>query len=236
MVRSPWLAIVLTRAWKMDGVPQVVHAICPACGAPTSGAEVLPDEGVLACDLCGVRSSFEMRPPLLFLTGASGAGKTTLYQSLVGHVREAVLIDQDLLWSVDPAHNSPETNYRQFRGLLLHLADRLARNRMPVLIEGSCVPEQYEALGERWFFAKTAYLAVTCDDDELERRLKARPSWRKADDHLDTMLAFNRWIRTHAGTTTPPMDVLDTTNRSVADCAREVHSWIRRQVSDDGAA
>jgi adenylylsulfate kinase-like enzyme len=37
-------------------------------------------------------------PPLLFLTGASGAGKTTLYHHLPVRGHEAILIDGDLLW------------------------------------------------------------------------------------------------------------------------------------------
>jgi hypothetical protein len=121
----------------MGVCPFAVHAVCPACATPTVEPEVLPDEQVLLCHLCGAKSRFELRPPLLFLTGASGAGKSTLYQALVGQVTEAVLIDQDLLWNVDPRHDDPGSNYRQFRGVVLHLAERIARNGVPVMIEGT---------------------------------------------------------------------------------------------------
>jgi hypothetical protein len=216
-------------------VPTAVHRICPVCGNPTTGAEVLPVERVVVCDLCGAASAFGLLPPLLFLTGASGAGKTTLYEALVGKVEEAILINADLLWGVNPAHDDPETGYRQFRGLILHLAERLARNGRPVLVEGSCMPEQYETLGERWHFSKTAYLAVVCSDAELERRLTVRPSWRRSTRHIDTMMAWNRQLRDGPLPTTPPMDVLDTTDRAPSDSAREVHRWIRRQVRDSSA-
>lgn len=118
-----------------------------------------------------IGTPFELLPPLLFLTGASGPGKTTLYRALLGNVPEALLIDADLLWSLDPRHNDPALGDRRFRGLVLHLAERLAANGWPVLIEGSRMPEQYETLGERSYFTKTAYLAVVCADDELRRRL-----------------------------------------------------------------
>src|SRR5204863_1408930 len=101
----------------------------------------------------------ELLAPPLFITGDSGAGKTTLYEALVGTVDEAIMIDADLLWGVGPKHNHPGSGYRQFRGLILHLAERLAKNGKPVVVEGSCMPEQYEELGERWYFSKTAYIA-----------------------------------------------------------------------------
>jgi hypothetical protein len=216
--------------WFALVVPIAAHRICPACGEPTTGAFVDPEEGTLRCDLCGRSSPISPLPPLLFLTGASGSGKTTLYEDLVGNVSEALLIDADLLWGVNPNHDLPATGYRDFRGLLLHLAERLARNGQPVLIEGSCMPEQYEALGERWYFSKTAYIATVCSDDELEQRLRARPAWRGSVASLDAMLAYNRHLRELGPTTSPPIDLIDTTDRAIEDCARELHSWIRRQL------
>jgi hypothetical protein len=186
---------------------------------------------VLRCDLCNVSSPFRLLPPLLFVTGASGAGKSTLYQALVGDVREALLIDQDLLWSVNPAHNDPASGYREFRGLVLHMAERLAKNGLPVVVEGSCMPDQYESLGERWYFSKTAYIAVVCSDAELENRLRARRPWHDSWSQLDEMLAFNRHLREHGPSSTPVIELLDTTGRSVADCAAELYGWIRREIA-----
>lgn len=211
-------------------MPRAVHRICPACQTPTEGAEVDPVARVLHCDLCGVVTPFELLPPLLFLTGASGAGKTTLYRTLVGNVSEALLIDGDLLWSLDRRHDDPASGYRRFRGLVLHLAERLAANGWPVLIEGSCMPEQYETLGERWYFTKTAYLAVVCSDDELRRRLAARPTWRNSPSRVEAMLVWNRQLREGSAPSELAIDVIDTTGRTVAESAADVHAWIKRQV------
>jgi hypothetical protein len=146
----------------------------------TTGAEVDPDRRVLVCDLCGAVTPFRLLPPLLLLTGASGAGRTTLYRHLLGRISETILIDADLLWSVNPAHDNATSGYRQFRALIVHLAERLAANAQPVLLEGTCPLDQYETLGERWYFSNTAYLAVVCDDETLRRRLEARPDWRRS--------------------------------------------------------
>ncbi|MHB1924857.1 MAG: AAA family ATPase [Acidimicrobiales bacterium] len=209
-------------------MPPAVHRICPACEWPTTAAEVDPIRSLLVCDRCGAQTPFQLLPPLLFLTGASGAGKTTLYRHLLGRVREAILIDQDLLWSVNPAHNDPASGYRSFRGLILHLAERLAANGLPVLVEGTCVPDQYESLGERWYFSKTAYLAVVCEPDILRQRLAARPGWQREGVDVETMVRLNEDYRHRSFH--PPMELLDTTDRSVVDCAQELHVWIRRQI------
>lgn len=202
--------------------------ICPACGEPTRNAVVDPATRRLLCDICGKTSAIEILPPLLFVTGASGAGKGTLYEALVGKVQEALLIDQDLLWGVNPAHDDPDSGYREFRGLVLHLAERLAKNGKPVVVEGSCMPEQYETLGERWYFSKTAYLAVVCSDEELEARLRARPGWRDSTRMIDGMIAWNRRLRQSPETSEPRIDLLDTTGRRIQECAGELHEWIRR--------
>jgi chloramphenicol 3-O-phosphotransferase len=207
---------------------RVFFRVCPACGEPTTEAVVDPAARRLVCDRCGQSSAIQPLPPLLFVTGASGAGKSRLLNHLLGTVDEAILIDQDLLWGVDPAHDDPASGYRRFRGLILHLAERLARNGRPVVVEGTCMPDQYEGIGERWYFEHTAYLAVVCSDDELERRLRARPAWRGSTEHLAGMLELNRHFR--AGTD-PTVERLDTTDRSVEECAAELHGWIRRRVS-----
>lgn len=217
-------------------MPLAVHRICPSCGEPTSAADVVAKTRILMCDLCGAATAIDPLPPVLFITGASGAGKTTLYEALVGTVEEAILIDADLLWGVDPGHNDPGSGYRKFRGLVLHLAERVAKNGKPVVIEGSCMPDQYENLGERWYFSKTAYMGIVCSDDELERRLRARPAWRDSVANLEGMLAFNRHIREVGPTLVPPIDLLDTTSRTVEDCAHELHVWIRRQLAEPTTA
>jgi chloramphenicol 3-O-phosphotransferase len=217
-------------------MPQVVFRICPACAKPTTGASVVLEPRRFVCDLCATATPIEPLPPVLFVTGASGAGKSTLYEALLGRVEEALLMDQDLLWGLNPAHDDPESGYRGFRGLVLHLAERVARNGKPVVVEGSCMPDQYESLGERWYFAHTAYLAIVCSDGELVRRLQARPGWRDSAKNLDAMLDWNRRLRERDFDSSPVIEVLDTTDRTVESCAAELHEWIRRRlVSPAGA-
>ena len=79
------------------------------------------------------------------------------------------------------------------------------------------------------------YLALVCDDAELEARLRARPAWRAwSDEKVARMLAFNRWVERNAAATSPPMELLDTSGRSVQDSAAEVRAWMLRRLPPSG--
>lgn len=96
------------------------------------------------------------------------------------------------------------------------------------MLLGTVLPEHYESQPERGFFSGIHYLALLCSDEELERRLRARPAWRGYDDEtVERMLAFNRWILENAQATAPPMAVLDTTNDSIEESVRSVVTWVR---------
>jgi hypothetical protein len=71
-----------------------------------------------------------------------------------------------------------------------------------------------------------------CDDAELEGRLRARPAWRGwTDEKVAAMLAFNRWVKRNAATTTPPMELLDTSGRSVQESAAGVQAWAMARLA-----
>jgi hypothetical protein len=45
------------------------------------------------------------------------------------------------------------------------------------------------------------------------------------------MLAFNQWVKDNAATTVPPMQLLDTSRRSVQDSAAGVRAWVLQQLA-----
>jgi hypothetical protein len=129
---------------------------------------------------------------------------------------------------MNPAHNDPGSNYRMFYQLLFQLAMRLARNGKPVLLEGTTVPESHQSIGERHLFSHISYLALVCDDRELERRLLERPAWRDSREMLPAMLALNHRYKTRPVTPDVPFELLDTTNQGLSQSGEPVHDWIRR--------
>jgi hypothetical protein len=203
--------------------------LCDACGEWSDDVRVAEGPPALICPICGHRRPFT-RLPLLALTGPSAAGKSAVGTVLTGRLRQCMVLEQDLLWLPDQL--APADQHRQFRRLWLRLVAALHQNGRPVLLCGTVVPGQLEACPERPLAGAIHYLALVCDDAELEARLRARPAWRAwTDDKVAQMLAFNQWVKDNATTTTPPMELLDTTGRSLTDSAAAVRAWVLRRLS-----
>jgi hypothetical protein len=203
--------------------------ICDRCGQWSEDLRVAEGAPALICPSCGHRRPFT-RLPLLALTGPSAAGKSAVGTVLTGRLRQCLVLEQDLLWLPDQL--DPADEHRQFRRLWLRLVAALHQNRRPVLLCGTVVPGQLEACPERPLVGDIHYLALVCDDAELQTRLRARPAWRGwTDDKVARMRAFNQWVKDNAATTTPPMELLDTTGHTVADSAAAVRAWAPGRLS-----
>lgn len=200
---------------------------CPQCGEYAEEKTVDARGPFAICPLCGYAHRFE-RLPLFIVTGASGSGKSTLGLALMPVLRECVVMESDILWRTELA--TPEDGYRGYRNLWLRVANNISQSGRPVVLLGSAVPEQFESCPQRRYFSALHYLALVCDDEALEQRLRARPAWRRsaADPVLTTMREFNRWLREHAATTALPMELLDTTQVTIEQCVAYVKAWIRR--------
>jgi hypothetical protein len=93
---------------------------------------------------------------------------------------------------------------------------------------GMGVPENMEPRVERRYFSRLHYLALVCDDERLAARLRARPQWRASRDEafIESQIQFNRWHKNHGPEADPPIQLLDTTELSVQDAARQITWWL----------
>jgi hypothetical protein len=141
------------------------------------------------CPECGHRHAF-IRSPLLLVTGASGAGKSSVCRRVQGALAEAVSFDSDILWA---PHF--ENDGRLFCETWLRVCKNTAQAGKPVVLfgAGTGVPENLEPCVERRYFSALHYLALTCDDDLLAERLRRRPAWRRTVDQ--TTARVLAWIR-----------------------------------------
>jgi hypothetical protein len=201
--------------------------VCSNCGEYRADKIIDPAGPYAICPLCGYKHVFAWLP-LLIVSGASGSGKTTVCQVLLGKLSSVVLLDSDILWR--PEFNRPETNYRDYFELWLRMCKNIAQSGRPVVLFGAGVgvPENMERCVERRYFSCLHYLALTCDDDVLAERLRKRPLWRKSSDSafLEQQVRFNRWFKDNAGSTTPTIDLLDTTHTSIGQTTEQVTRWI----------
>ncbi len=204
--------------------------VCTACGLSHVEPE-FDGSGHLVCTSCGDRRPFR-RLPLLLVGGPAGAGKSTACALLLGELTEAVLFESDLLWRKE--FNTPGDNYHEYSRLWLRLAAHVSQSGRPAALFGAgfAVPHNVEPLPERALFSAAHYLGLTCDDEVLTARLRARPSWRNTTDELiGEHVKFNHWLKEHAAETEPPVTLIDTTSAAVAETAALVASWIRARAA-----
>jgi ABC-type cobalamin/Fe3+-siderophores transport system ATPase subunit len=199
--------------------------VCEGCGLWMPEPEVDRHGPDVVCGHCGFRRRFGMLP-LHIITGPSGAGKTTLCGILAPTMEDVVCLESDLLWGALPA--SADDDYRGYWDHWLHLAAAIGQAGRPVVLFGTTIPERIESVPNRRFFSTVRYLALVCDDDELARRLRARPAWRGCDEpFIAGMLAYNRRLREQAAAGTLREDLMETTGLDTAEAARRVAAWIR---------
>jgi predicted kinase len=189
------------------------------------------------CPECGHAHPFRALP-LMIVAGASGAGKSAVCNMLLGQDTGAVLLDSDILWC--PAFNTPENDYRDFFEIWLRMAKNIGQSGRPVVLFGAGmgVPDKIEPCVERRYFSVVHYLALTCDDDVLAERLRARPRWRASanDAFIESQVTFNRWFRETNPTLDPPITTLDTTHVALEETAAQVMAWIDQALSRQRSA
>ena len=203
--------------------------VCFQCGMYHADKIIDPAGPFAVCPECGFKHPFRMLP-LLIVTGASGAGKSTACQRLLGQVTQAVLLDSDILWR--PEFNTPATSYRDYFELWLRLCKNISQSGRPVVLfgAGAGVPENIENCIERRYFSKVHYLALVCSDEALSRRLQARPIWRGTRDaeYIDGHIRFNHWFKEY--NSQPAIERIDTTDVLPEETVAQVALWINERV------
>lgn len=205
--------------------------VCPCCGRYSEEKVIDPAGPYAVCPHCGYAHPFRRRP-LFVVTGASGAGKSTISLPLAGTLPGCVVFETDILWC--PELDTPEDDWLRWRRLWVRLAKSVAQSGLAAVLCGTFVPEGIEPLTERRFLGAVHYLALVCDDNELVSRLRARPAWRQSsgDAFVARMVEFNGWLRDNAARTEPAMTLLDTTDRAVEETVTAARGWIGQRLAD----
>lgn len=148
--------------------------------------------------------------------------------ALMGKLTDVVLLDADILWRSE--FNTPEDGYRDFFETWLRMCKNISQAGRPVVLFGAGigVPANMESCIERRYFSDLHYLALACEDDVIRERLLERPAWRESADptFIQSQIAFNQWFKANAASTTPSIDLIDTTGASIQETTDAVVRWI----------
>ena len=203
--------------------------VCHNCGLYRSDKVIDPAGPFAICPECGHKHLFRMLP-LLLVSGASGAGKSSVCQTLLGKMENAVLLDGDIIWRAE--FNTPDDNYRDYFETWLRLAKNISQSGRPVVSFGAGmgVPANIEPCIERRYFSTIHYLALICDDEVLAQRLKARPAWRGSSEEafVARQMQFNRWFKEKGNRYA---SLIDTTSLTLETTAEQVQSWILEKIN-----
>ncbi|HSZ39841.1 MAG TPA: AAA family ATPase [Trebonia sp.] len=194
------------------------EVFCMTCG-PAAALDRDPLAPVLRCARCGVEEGVPALP-LFVVTGASGAGKTTVTGPLRRLLPDCAVFEADLTLQV------AALGWETWRDTWLRLAHGEALNGRVMVLCGSLLPDQLDAVPARKLLGPIHFCDLDCPDDVLAARLRARPSWRHSS--LETVIAehqrFAAWLRTHI------QPCYDTSALTPDETAAQIAAWIRRRL------
>lgn len=182
-------------------------------------------QAIATCPACETDYQFPYRS-LLSLTGAPGAGKSTVIRHLRGQI-PVVVLESDML--IDFQHET-DMEWVVYCGLWLRICMALHYAGQQTLLAGSGIgfPENAVDRPETRYFPEIQRCALVCDDAVLAERLEARSWLKDRPKKREEFLQTNRWFRDHG----PEHDIelIDTTDVSVEQTVDSIKTWVTEIV------
>jgi predicted kinase len=197
---------------------------CMECGPGTVLAGE-PGAASLQCPRCGGQRRLAGLP-LFVVTGASGAGKTTITGPLRRLLPGCEVLEADVTLHVAALGWDP------WRSTWLQLADAIALNGRVSVLTGSLTPDQLERLPARRLLGPLHFANLDCPDDVLAQRLGARPAWRGTSSaaKIAEHQRFAAWLRARI------QPSFDTSVRTADEVAAQVAAWVTARLPARPAA
>ena len=200
--------------------------ICPKCGNYEWNKQVTEDKQYLFCQQCRHQWKFKAMP-LFILTGCSGVGKTTTAQELIRRDTDFIVLDADFLFNIMP-HNTDE-DYKNWVEQILSLSKNIMQGGKPLLWTIAGALDYFENTYNRRFFTEIHYLALVCNSEDLEKRMR---EGRNITDSnwINSSIDYNRWFIEKGIVSNQKIDTYDITGKSISEVADYVTQWIETRL------
>ena len=196
-------------------------SICPRCGSNRWNKSATATH--ITCPECGHCWPYR-QGRLYLLTGCSGVGKTTTAVALMQMQKNFAVLDADMFYIPDDS--------KLISGMLekvTNLSATLNQQGTAILWTKAggldCIKDTYH----RQFFSEFKCLALTCEPEELRRRMTegrgiADEGW------LNGSRDYNAYFRTHDALGDVHFDKLDITRLTPEEAAQKVLDWMTKQM------
>jgi hypothetical protein len=191
---------------------------CMRCG-PGAALDADPAARRLRRARCGEETRLPGLP-LFVVTGASGAGKTTITQPLRRLLPECAVFEADAILSM------AAIGWDAWRSTWLMVAREVALGGRATVLTGSLTPDQLSRLPARKLVGPLYFANLDCSDDVLAERLRARPAWRgtSSDAKVAEHQRFAAWLRAGIDPS------FDTSVLTIGEVAEQVAGWVRGRL------
>ncbi len=195
-------------------------SMCPRCGS--NRWNKIATATHITCPECGHIWPYR-RGPLLLLTGCSGIGKTTTAIRLFGMTKDFTVLDGDMFYIPDDSQ-------------LLSMLEKVCNLSAAFNQQGTAILwtmtgglDLLKDTYHRQFFSEIKCLALTCEPDELRRRMT---EGRGITDErwLNGSREYNEYFRTHDILADVRFDKLNITRLSPVEAAEQVLNWVNKQL------
>lgn len=137
---------------------------------------------------------------------------------------DAVYLDSDILL----IEGISDRGWDEYRDVWVWLCVNISQSGRPVVLFGGGDPADYARASRAHCFSSMHCLALTCDADELRRRLHARPAWRESSEprFMAAQIEWNERLMVGGCQGGQTWHVVDTSASDPAATAREVAHWV----------
>jgi len=168
---------------------------------------------------------------LVILTAPCGVGKSTIREIIAerNQLPDFACIDTDavgLNW-----HSYKGTDHEnQYQTDCLKRAYEIAGDKNIFFVSaGMNPPNFYNLVDLPECIGQTFFIGMTCSDEEITKRLKARPAERRtdSDDFIKSQHEYSAWFKRSKGKF---QLFIDNTNQTVEETAQIIENFVKRLV------
>lgn len=138
-----------------------------------------------------------------------------------------LVMDADFLFNLMP-HNSNE-DYKNWVEQILSLSKTIMQGKKPLLWIMAGALEHFETAYNRRFFTDVYFLALICDSNSLEMRMR---EGRHITDQnwIKSSVEYNRWFIENGMVSNKRVDTFDITRKTVTEVADYVALWVEERL------